>query len=89
MGASALVALSLAGAANAADDPTAGAYGNIVRVTNAKGETPEFWINKVGANKAEEKRNAGDKRQQTDADCKPVTIENKAGEQAACLTRRL
>ena len=44
----ALVALGLAGAAIAADDPMDGAYGNTVIVTNAKGEKSKIWINKDG-----------------------------------------
>lgn len=47
-GASALVAVGLAGAAMAADDPMEGAYGNTVIVTNAKGESYKLWINKDG-----------------------------------------
>ena len=53
LGASALVALSVAGAAIAADDPMAGAYGNTVVVTNEKGETSKIWINKDGTYKVE------------------------------------
>lgn len=52
-GASALVALSLAGAAIAADDPMAGAYGNTVVVTNAKGEATKLWIENGGTYKFE------------------------------------
>ena len=43
-GVGALVAMSIAGAAMAADDPMAGVYGNTVLVTNAKGETSKIWI---------------------------------------------
>ena len=53
MGASALVALSLAGSAIASDDVMAGAYGNTVVVTNAKGETSKLWIAKDGTFKFE------------------------------------
>jgi len=49
----AIVALGLAGAAIAADDPMAGAYGNTVVVTNAKGEKSKLWINKDGTFKGE------------------------------------
>ena len=59
MGASALFALSLSGAAIAADDPMAGAYGNTVVVTNSKGETSKLWINKDGTYKAEANGKAG------------------------------
>ncbi|MBP6011782.1 MAG: hypothetical protein KBA31_06100 [Alphaproteobacteria bacterium] len=52
-GVGALVAASFAGAALAADDPMAGAYGNTVLVTNAKGETSKLWINKDGTLKGE------------------------------------
>ena len=48
LGASALIAVSLAGAVMAADDPMAGAYGNTVIVTNGKGESSKLWINKDG-----------------------------------------
>jgi hypothetical protein len=53
LGASALVALSLAGSAMAADDPMAGAYGNTVVVTNEKGEATKLWIAKDGTFKVE------------------------------------
>jgi hypothetical protein len=51
--AGALVAVGLAGAAIAADDPMAGAYGNTVVVTNGKGEASKLWINKDGTYKAQ------------------------------------
>ena len=47
-GASALVAMSFANAALAEDDPMAGAYGNTVVVTNAKGESYKLWIKDDG-----------------------------------------
>lgn len=53
MGASALLAFSLAGAAFAADDPMSGVYGNTIVVTNAKGESTKLWINKDGTYKAQ------------------------------------
>jgi hypothetical protein len=53
LGFGALVAVGLAGAAMAADDPMAGAYGNTVVVTNAKGETSKLWINQDGTYKAQ------------------------------------
>ena len=53
LGLSALVAVGMAGATLAADDPMAGAYGNTVLVTNAKGETSKLWINKDGTFKGE------------------------------------
>ena len=53
LGASALVAVGLAGAAFAADDLMAGAYGNTVLVTNAKNETTKLWIAKDGSYKFE------------------------------------
>ena len=43
-----VLAAGLSGAAVASDDPMAGAYGNTVLVTNAKGETSKIWINKDG-----------------------------------------
>ena len=43
IGASAVIALGLATAAMAADDPVAAAYGNTVVVTNAKGEVSKTW----------------------------------------------
>lgn len=49
----ALVAVGLVGAAIAADDPMAGAYGNTVVVTNAKGEKTKLWIAKDGTMKGE------------------------------------
>jgi hypothetical protein len=52
LGTSALVAMSLAGAAMAADDPLAGVYGNTVVVTDAKGAVTKIWINKDGTYKA-------------------------------------
>jgi hypothetical protein len=48
LGFGALVAVGLAGAALAADDPMAGAYGNTVLVTNSKGETSKLWIKQDG-----------------------------------------
>jgi hypothetical protein len=48
-GACALVAAGIAGAAIAADDPMAGAYGNTVIVTNAKGESYKLWIKNDGS----------------------------------------
>jgi hypothetical protein len=59
LGAGALVAMSLAGAVMAADDPMAGAYGNTVVVTNAKGETSKIWINQDGTYKAEANGKSG------------------------------
>lgn len=53
LGVGALVAVGLAGAAMAADDPMAGAYGNTVVVTNAKGEASKLWIAKDGTFKGE------------------------------------
>lgn len=53
MGASAVLALGLAGAAVAAADPMAGVYGNTVIVTNAKGEVTKVWINKDGTYKVQ------------------------------------
>ena len=58
-GVGALVAMSVAGAAMAADDPMAGTYGNTVVVTNAKGETTKLWIAKDGTFKGESAK--GDK----------------------------
>jgi len=52
-GVGALVAASLTGAAIAAEDPMAGAYGQTVIVTNAKGESYKLWINKDGTYKVE------------------------------------
>ena len=52
-GVSALFALSFAGAAIAAEDPMATAYGNTVIVTNAKGEVSKLWIAKDGTFKGE------------------------------------
>jgi hypothetical protein len=49
----AVVAVGLVGAAIAADDPMAGAYGNTVVVTNAKGEKTKLWIAKDGTFKGE------------------------------------
>jgi hypothetical protein len=51
--AGALLALGFAGAAIAADDVMAGAYGNTVIVTNAKGESYKLWIAKDGTWKSE------------------------------------
>jgi len=48
LGFSALVAAGVAGAALAADDPMAGAYGNTVLVTNDKNETSKLWIKNDG-----------------------------------------
>ena len=48
-----VLAAGLSGAAVASDDPMAGAYGNTVLVTNAKGETSKIWINKDGSYKAQ------------------------------------
>lgn len=53
LGVSALVAVSVAGAAVAADDPMAGAYGNTVLVTNDKNETTKLWIANDGTLKGE------------------------------------
>ena len=52
-GVGALVAMSFAGAAIAADDQMAGAYDNTVLVTNDKNETTKLWINKDGTLKGE------------------------------------
>jgi hypothetical protein len=52
-GVGALVAMSVAGAAMAADDPMASVYGNTVLVTNAKGETSKIWIAQDGTMKGE------------------------------------
>ena len=48
LGASALVAFSVAGAAVAAEDVMAGAYGNTVVITDAKGASSKLWIAKDG-----------------------------------------
>ncbi|MEQ1755931.1 MAG: hypothetical protein ABL973_17545 [Micropepsaceae bacterium] len=53
MGASALVALRLTGAAIAADDPMAGTYGNTVVVTTAQGDISKIRINRDGTYKAQ------------------------------------
>lgn len=58
LGVSALLALGLAGVAQASD-PMEGAYGNTVLVTNAKGETSKLWIAKDGTFKGESAK--GDK----------------------------
>ena len=44
----ALLAVGFGGSSIAADDPMAGVYGNTVLVTNSKGETTKFQLDKDG-----------------------------------------
>lgn len=43
-----LAASSLSGGASANEDPMAGTYGNVVVVTNAKGDVSKLWISQDG-----------------------------------------